>query len=143
MATSAGLSAGRKLMEGNQAAKAAERAKALGEAELEIEQKRLAMEAERQKQGAKMAAKEKSASTIEDVTTMRFDGSADDIAADLNILFTQFKKTPSGLLASKDAKILRKTILEKIEFGLLKLSKIDADSTAFFQKKFDEIKPKK
>jgi hypothetical protein len=128
-------------MEGNQEEKAAERTKAVGRAQLIIEQERLKMEAERQKQEAKPVVKEKSASVIEDVTAMPFDGSADDIAADLNIMFTQFKKTPSGpfAFASKDARILRKTILEKIEFGLLKFSKVDADSAAFFQKKAAQL----
>ena len=87
------------------------------------------------------AEKEKAQqATLESVIAVRFDGSPDDIAADLNGLMTRIKQTKSGVFASKEAKTLRASLLEKIEFGIMKLQKVDAESAAFFQKKFDELK---
>jgi hypothetical protein len=82
----------------------------------------------------------------EEIQNMRFDGSADDIAADLNKLFTKYNGIPSGLAglsAFAAGKNQGAAILEKIEFGIMKLRKVDSDAADFFQKKFDGLTQKK
>ncbi|MDR0909211.1 MAG: hypothetical protein LBM77_05535 [Spirochaetaceae bacterium] len=69
--------------------------------------------------------------------------SADEIANSLNELLTAYKAIPGGL---EDISLMalrktqKKAILEKVEFGIMKLQKLDPDNAAFFQKKYDEIK---
>jgi hypothetical protein len=98
------------------------------------------IDAAKAKQAEKVADKQRNISTLDSIIEMRFDGSSDDISGDLNSLLARFKQTKSGLLASKDEKAIRTTILEKLEFGIMKLQKTDAESASFFQKKFDELK---
>jgi hypothetical protein len=82
-------------------------------------------------------------SETETIMNTRFEGSGDDIATDLNTLLTMYKQLPSGWDASPKDKQTKAAILEKLEFGIMKLRKQDADTAEFFQKKFDEISKKK
>jgi hypothetical protein len=105
---------------------------------------------------------EASLSALETVTNMRFDGSADDMANNLNTLFTLYKQEESpdqggdamanslgslsslgGFLGKKSAKSdsskIRDAIIEKMEFGILRLRKQDAETADFFQKKFNGL----
>jgi hypothetical protein len=91
----------------------------------------------------------------DNLNAIRFDGSADDIGESLNSLLSMarqlgdsdsqgigdvFKSSFSGGAKSETEK-LRDAIMEKAEYGLLKLRKLDEDTAAFFQKKFDAFKP--
>jgi hypothetical protein len=78
-----------------------------------------------------------------EIQNMRFDGSGDAIAADLSVLLARYNAIPTGLSAPIDAKKQKAAILEKMEFGLLKLRKIDSDTADYFQKKYDELTQKK
>lgn len=71
-------------------------------------------------------------STVESVIAVQFGQSADEIADSLNQLVTIYT-------SNNDEKI-KKAIYEKMDYGIIKLKKLGADSEAdFFQKKLDEI----
>ena len=115
---------------GGESAPAAKKGSMLGDL-MSATNEAFAMQAEREK--AEKA-------TLESIIAMRFDGSPDDIALDLNGLMARVKQTKGGLFATQEEKAMRATLLEKIEFGIMKLQKVDASSASFFQKKFDELK---
>ena len=119
------------------------------------------------KQAEAQVALEAKKATIEAVNLMRFDGSADEISENINALFSMYKQTAEGAGSAiggalgsmpfgsmygniagafkSDTDRIRDAILEKIDFGLMKLRKLDEESTEFFQKKLNDIKnpPKK
>jgi hypothetical protein len=71
-------------------------------------------------------------STVESVIAVQFGQSVDEIADSLNQLVTIYT-------SNNDEKI-KKAIYEKMDYGIIKLKKLGADSEAdFFQKKLDEI----
>ena len=72
-----------------------------------------------------------------------FDGGVSEISTTLNDLFTKYASIPKGLedMSLMAARKAAKTaLLEKAEFGIMKLRKEDADMADFFQKKLDDIK---
>jgi hypothetical protein len=98
--------------------------------------------------------------TIEAVNAMRFDGSADDISENLNSLISMYKQLGDGtstgsaigkiiglgklgMVKKSDTDNIREAIIEKADYGLMKLNKLDVETAAFFQKKFDAIKEAK
>lgn len=132
MATSAGWAAGQKLVNGGD--KGGDGGKAMAE----VESKRL---------DAEIAQAEKSAvkDELDAIVSVKFEGSADEISDTLNALFTKAAQLPTGLAAIGDdtVKARKKAIIEKVEFGIMKLNRLDQDSAAYFQKKFDELQGKK
>lgn len=109
---------------------------------------------------AKLEAKQ---NVLETVNAIRFDGTADEIGENLNTLLSMYKQlgesagsaiggTFSSALSmsgmggiggafKSDTDKLREAITEKAEYGILKLRKLDEETAAFFQKKFDALKP--
>jgi hypothetical protein len=79
----------------------------------------------------------------EKVANVHFGDTSSEIENTLNDLFATYKQM-SGGYADISLMVARKTakaaILEKADFGIMKLRKLDADSADFFQKKLDEIK---
>jgi hypothetical protein len=76
-------------------------------------------------------------------SALKFGATAEEIGEALSDLFSSYSKIPSGIMSSDEKqhwKAMKAVILEKIEFGLLKLSKLDADTAEFFQKKLDDLK---
>jgi hypothetical protein len=126
-----------------------------GKEELKLEKERMKLEekkaqkamfAEVLKNGLAEEAAEEAAekAKLEDISTMKFDGSADDISTELSNLFTLYKQQPSGFLNSTaTTKKTKAAIIDKLEFGIMKLRKLDPDNADFFQKKFDELSKKK
>jgi hypothetical protein len=80
--------------------------------------------------------------------TIRFEGTAEDLANTLNDCFSKYQAIPSDLsdvVTMAAQKAAKKALLEKAEFGIMKLRKEDPDTADFFQKKLDEFRnpPKK
>ena len=72
---------------------------------------------------------------IDSVTAVTFNSNADDIANQLNQLVS--------LGSTKPDKALKNAIIEKIEFGIMKLKGLNANSEAdFFEKKLEPLKKK-
>ena len=102
---------------------------------------------------AKIAEKQ---NQLEAISSIRFDGSADDIAENINTLFSMYHRQSQGandvmkglglglgsmgINIKSDSEKMHATIKEKIEFGLLKLRKVDTDMADYFQKKLDDLK---
>jgi hypothetical protein len=127
MVTSAGWAAGQKLVNGS------------GEREIvEIERERLDTE-------KSLSEKAIVRDELESITSLKFGDNADSISDDLNALFAKAAQLPKGFMALGDdeAKAKKKAIIEKIEYGLFKLRRIDSHGSEFFQKKFDELVGKK
>jgi len=82
---------------------------------------------------------------LDSIVNVKFGATADEISDMLNALFTKAAQLPTGFAAIGDdtAKAKKKAIIEKVEFGLMKLGKLDEESAYFFQKKFDELVGKK
>ena len=89
---------------------------------------------------AKAAEAAETKAEIRDITEITFGTSSDDISETLNQLFSKLSATEKGIMSSDKEK--RGAILEKVEFGILKLQKSDPDMAAFFQKKFENERPK-
>jgi hypothetical protein len=120
-------------------------AKISAEADKEMQSERLAAEKEMAAKEAKRAEKEAKRNDLESIVNIKFGDTSDDIANTLNVLFATVAQLPKGIaaFADTDAKTKKKAIIEKLEFGLLKLNKVDHETGAFFQRKFDELTAKK
>jgi hypothetical protein len=121
MATSAGWAAGQKLVNGDRNSAEADRA-------------RLEAETEQAKQAT-------AKNELDSIVTIKFGETSDEIAEALNELFAKAALLPSGFaaLGDKESKAKKKAIIEKIEFGLFKLNKIDQTGADFFKKKYDNL----
>ena len=90
---------------------------------------------------------EKIASLEEIPNTINFEGGSDEISNSLNDCFSKYHSIGStGFFASNDIasvvtakKAAKAALLQKAEFGIIKLRKIDPDMADFFQKKYDDI----
>jgi len=72
---------------------------------------------------------------IEDLATIEFNNDAEDIQHQLNRLLT--------IAATKPEKKMRKALVEKLEFGIMKLSSAGAGpETAYFEGKLETFKKK-
>jgi len=122
------------------------------------------------KQAEAQAKLETRQATLETVNSIRFDGSADDISENLNWLISMYKQLGEGANAvvgqvmglgnkglgklgigsiglgkigeamKSDKEKTRDAIIEKAEYGLMKLNKLDAEMAAFFQNKIDAMR---
>jgi hypothetical protein len=79
--------------------------------------------------------------------SIRLDGTtADEISNALNDLFALYSSIPSGVTEMSLMNVrsaVKKGALEKSEFGIVKLRKIDPDMADFFQKKLEDFKAPK
>jgi hypothetical protein len=96
-------------------------------------------EAEKRKEKAEKAAEVEA--KIAEIANIKFEGSAEEIADTLNALVSNYQSLPTGFDAGPAKSKQRKAaIREKMEFGILKLRKLDAETADFFRKKLDGLK---
>jgi ABC-type uncharacterized transport system ATPase component len=69
------------------------------------------------------------------IHAVRLEGQAEELSASLNTLFAMYQGKHPG----DSEKESKKAIREKIDYGIMKLQKLDAADASFFQKKFDAI----
>ena len=75
----------------------------------------------------------------EEIVNLQFDTTSDGLQNQLQNLFTQISALPK--FKTPEQKALYNAIKEKLEFGIMKLNSVGANSEAeFFQKKFDKLK---
>jgi preprotein translocase subunit SecF len=96
-------------------------AEAMAEAQADVERERVRNESK--------------AEHIAQIQAVQLTGSAEDISMALNNLFALYQ----GKHPSDSEKESKKAIREKIDYGLMKLQKLDAADASFFQKKLDAI----
>lgn len=115
------------------------------EIEAEIEEERAEREAEREEERAERAEREAERNEIASIANLKFGETSADISEELNSLFSKAALLPTGFAAFGDSgvKQKKKLFVEKMEYGILKLNKLDPDNAAFFQKKLDVFTKKK
>jgi len=86
------------------------------------------------------------------VNGVKVEGNTDEMSNSLNEIFSIYGSINLGSswdqlgdTTVKDKKGFQTTLLEKAEFGIMKLRKVDGDMADYFQKKLDDIRnpPKK
>jgi len=91
----------------------------------------------------KAEAKAEAKADKDNIINVKFGDSADEISDTINQLLTKAATLKTGFMASSNDKQMKALIIEKAEFGILKLRKQDADTADFFQKKLDDLQKKK
>lgn len=126
LVSSAGHAVGEQLVNGSKKSVAE-----VESARLELEKKQLAADGKKNE--------------LSEIANLKFGESANEISETINALFVQATHLPTGFKALGDdqAKAKKKAIIEKLDFGLFKLKKLDPDSAEFFQKKYDDLVNKK
>jgi hypothetical protein len=76
---------------------------------------------------------------LESVTSLMFGSIADEIGNQLSNLFSKYSAHDKGVMGGPHDGTMRKAVKEKIEFGLIRLKKLDPDSAEFFQNKYDKL----
>jgi hypothetical protein len=77
---------------------------------------------------------------LESITSLAFGSTVDEISNQLSNLFSIYsahKKNAFSAMPHDTA--MKKAATEKIEFGLMRLNKLDPDSAEFFQTKYDNL----
>jgi hypothetical protein len=77
---------------------------------------------------------------MQSVLGTNFEGSAEEIETALNNLFVQYPPETGVFAMRPDIKKKKNAIREKLEFGIMKLRKLDAETADFFQKKLNGLK---
>ena len=92
-----------------------------------------------------MAEEEAKRDDLTFITNLKLGETATEISEALNMLFSKAALLPTGFAALGDSntKQKKKALIEKMEFGIMKLNKLDPDSAVFFQRKFDVFTKKK
>ena len=76
---------------------------------------------------------------LESVTSLAFGSTADEIGNQVSDLFSKYSVHDKIVMGLSHDGTMKKAVKEKIEFGLMRLKKLDPDSAEFFQNKYDNL----
>jgi hypothetical protein len=128
MATSAGISAGRQLMGDDNSVD-------------KLAASNTALEAARRAHEIEMVERNE----LNFIATMKMGENVSELQEAMNMLLSKAAQLPSGFaaLGKSDVKQKKAAIIEKLDFGLMKLRSLDPGSVSFFEGKIDALKGKK